>query len=59
MAGLLEYFVVTSSTFQSQLMVDVPITIYSAQQAKPDLCCISLIKSLNLAGLLEYLAAHH
>ncbi len=47
----------TSSTFQSQLMVNVPITICTAQlQGRSALCFISLIKSLNFAGLLEYIA---
>jgi hypothetical protein len=37
-------------------MVNVPISICTAQlQARSDLCFISLIKSLNFAGLLEYL----
>jgi hypothetical protein len=34
----------------------VNVSIYTAQlQARSDLCFISLIKSLNFAGLLEYL----
>jgi hypothetical protein len=38
-------------------MVDIPITICTAQpQPRSALCFISLIKSLNLAGLLEYFA---
>ncbi len=45
---------VTSATFQSQLMFNVPISICTAQlQARSALCFISLIKSLNFAGLLE------
>jgi hypothetical protein len=60
LAGLLELFAITFSTFQSQLMVNVPITVCAAQlQARSFLCFISLIKSLNLAGLLEFFAAHH
>jgi hypothetical protein len=39
----------------SQLMVNVPITICSAQlQARSALCFISLIKSLIFPVLLEY-----
>ncbi len=56
LAGLLKVLAVTSATFQSQLMVNVPISICTAQlQARSALCFISLIKSLNFAGLLEYL----
>ncbi len=61
-AELLEYFAVISSIFWSLLKVDVPVIICTAQlQARSALCFISLIKSLNLnlAGLLEYFAAHH
>ncbi len=60
LAGLLEYFAFISLTFQSLLIVEVPITIFMAQlHPRSALCFISLIKSLNLAGLLpllQYLA---
>ena len=43
---------VTSATFQSQFMVNVPISICIAQlQERSALCFISLIKSKALAGL--------
>jgi hypothetical protein len=36
LAGLLDLFAITSSAFQSQLMVDLPITFCTAQlQARP------------------------
>ena len=55
LAGLLESFSSTSATFQSQFMDNVPISICTAQlQERSALCFISLIKSLNFAGLLEY-----
>jgi hypothetical protein len=39
-------------------MVNVPISICTAQlQERSALCFISLIKSLNFAGLLEYFTA--
>ncbi len=56
MAGVLELFAVTSSTFQS--LLQVTITTCTAQiHPRLALCFISLIKSesLNLAGLLQYL----
>jgi hypothetical protein len=54
LAGVLELFSVTSSTFQS--LLQVPITTRTAQiHPRSALCFISLIKSLNLAGLLQYL----
>ncbi len=47
----LKVLAVTSATFQSQLMVNVPISMCTAQlQARSDLCFFSLIKSLNFAA---------
>ena len=49
---MLELFAVTSSTFQ--LLLEVPITSCTAQpQSRSAFCFISLIKFLNLAGVLE------
>ena len=63
-AGLLEYFVIISLTFQSllNLKVNVPVTICTTQfQARSASCFITLITflNLNLAGLLEYFSAHY
>ncbi len=56
LAGLLEYFAFISLTFQMLLIIEVPITIRTAQlHPRSILCFIFLIKSLNLAGMLQYL----
>jgi hypothetical protein len=49
--GLLNILAVTSATFQSQFTAQL--------QERSALYFVSLIKSLNFAGLLKYFAAHH